>query len=329
MSRPLRLEFPGAVWHVTSRGNERRDVFRDDEDRRLFLRLLARTVARRGWRLHAFVLMTNHHHLLVETPEPNLSAGMHELNGTYAQKFNRRHKRIGHLLQGRFTGILVSKESHLLELTRYVVLNPVRAGIVDRPEDWPWSSYCATALLSPRPAWLAVDWTLRHFGATEEESARRYAEFVGAGVANGSRPFRLLRGQIFLGDERFERRVKEELSRVRVSPEVPQIQSTAPGPGIDAIIRTTALVTGTDPETIRKGRGGTARLLVALLARLHTSATLRLVAEALSVHPSRVSRLAAAGQHLAEQDVEFRRTAEIIASRLRVAAAGEKAKGKT
>jgi putative transposase len=109
VSRPLRLEYPGAVWHVTSRGNERRDVFRDDEDRGRFLAVLAWTVGLFRWRLHAYVLMGNHYHLLLETPEPTLSRGMRQLNGVYTRAFNRRHRRSGHLFQGRFKAIVVEK----------------------------------------------------------------------------------------------------------------------------------------------------------------------------------------------------------------------------
>ena len=170
MARPLRLEYPGAVWHVTSRGNERLAIFRDDEDRTQFLEVLGRGVAMFRWKLHAFVLMGNHYHLLVETPEPNVSRGMRQLNGIYTQRFNRRHGRSGHLFQGRFKGILVERDSHLLELARYVVLNPVRAGPVRAAKDWPWSSYEATAGIGREPEWLETAATLEHFGRSRARS---------------------------------------------------------------------------------------------------------------------------------------------------------------
>ena len=154
MSRPLRLDHAGALWHVTARGNERREIFVDDEDRREFLRLLGRSVGLFGWKLHAWVLMSNHFHLFVATPEATLSRGMRQLDGDYAQYFNRRHGRGGHVFQGRFKAVLVQREAHLLELARYVVRNPVRAGLTKSPEDWPWSSYRATAGLEPVPEWL-------------------------------------------------------------------------------------------------------------------------------------------------------------------------------
>jgi REP element-mobilizing transposase RayT len=143
MARPLRIQFPGALYHVISRGNERKPMVRDDADRQRRLDWLRRTVETYGWRLHAFALMANHEHLFVETPQPNLSAGMQYLNGSYTSYFNRRHRRSGHLFQGRFQGHLIEEEGYFLEVSRYVHLNPVRAKIVKRPGKYPWSSQAA------------------------------------------------------------------------------------------------------------------------------------------------------------------------------------------
>jgi REP element-mobilizing transposase RayT len=143
MARPLRLEFDGAVYHVTSRGNARGDIFHDDGDRNVFMETLGKVVNRFNWRCHAYCLMNNH--LVIETPEGNLSKGMRQLNGLYTQGYNRRHRTVGHLFQGRYKAILIQKESHLLEVCRYVVLNPLRAQATDRVEQWKWSSYRATA----------------------------------------------------------------------------------------------------------------------------------------------------------------------------------------
>jgi len=145
MTRPLRIEYPGAVYHVTSRGNEKKAVFKDDKDRENFLNTLQHVNKRYNWLCHAYCLMDNHYHLLVETPEGNLSLGMRQLNGVFTQARNKRYNKTGHLFQGRFKGILIQKDSHLLEVCRYVVLNPLRAGITEGPEQWKWSSYRATA----------------------------------------------------------------------------------------------------------------------------------------------------------------------------------------
>lgn len=177
MARPLRIEFPGALFHVTSRGNARAPIFFDDPDRHLFLDILGLVVESHRWLCHAYCLMTNHYHLLVETPETNLSRGMRQLNGLYTQRLNRRHNRVGHVFQGRFKGILVERESHLLELARYVVLNPVRANVVRAAEDYPWSSLRATFGIAPAPNWLAVGALLAPFG-----SRSRYRDFVREGT---------------------------------------------------------------------------------------------------------------------------------------------------
>ncbi len=135
MSRPLRIEFAGAFYHVTSRGNGRKSIYRDGEDRSSFLQVLHKVNQRCHWLCHAYCLMDNHYHLIIETPEGNLSRGMRQLNGVYTMYFNRRHRSVGHIYQGRYKAILVEKESYLLEVCRYVTLNPVRAGLVKRPED--------------------------------------------------------------------------------------------------------------------------------------------------------------------------------------------------
>jgi REP element-mobilizing transposase RayT len=203
VSRQLRNEHPGAVYHVTSRGNARQALFLDATDATAFLTTLARVAADCGWLCHAYCLMENHFHLVVETPRPNLAIGMRRLNSTYAQRFNRRYSRVGHVFQGRYHAILVEKEPHLLEVCRYVVLNPVRAGLCAVPGDWAGSSYRATAGLEPPSPFLTVDWVLAQFSATRPRACMRYVGFVADGV--GSRPWQNVRGEIYLGSERFAR----------------------------------------------------------------------------------------------------------------------------
>jgi REP element-mobilizing transposase RayT len=224
MARPLRIEFPGAVYHVTSRGNERREIFRDDEDRRRFLEGLGRTVGRWGWVVHAYCLMGNHYHLLIETPEPNLSRGMRQLNGEYTQSFNRRHRRAGHLFQGRFKALIVEKESHLLEVCRYVVLNPVRArGLkVHAPEDWPWSSFRGTAGKGAAPEWLTVSWILSRFGKEEGKARQGYRRFVAAGMKEKLRLEE--KAGLWVGSEGFGERLRALIGGKREVREHPRRQ---------------------------------------------------------------------------------------------------------
>ncbi len=172
MARPLRLAYPGAFYHVTTRGNARQAIYLDAQDRQMFLAGLEEVVTRYHWRCHAYCLMDNHYHLLLETPQENLSAGMRQLNGVYTQRFNRCHARVGHVFQGRFKAVLVERDSYLLELCRYVVLNPVPAGMVKQPERYRWSSYRATAGLEKAPEWLTRAWVLGQFSSQQEKGVR-------------------------------------------------------------------------------------------------------------------------------------------------------------
>ena len=231
MARPLRLEFAGALYHLTARGNARADIFVDDADRGLFLDLLGKEIAQQGWRCYGYCLMDNHYHLLIETPGANLVAGMRRFNGVYTQAFNRRHSRVGHLFQGRYKSIVVDKESYGLELCRYIVLNPVRARMVKRPGDWAWSSYRATVGQVAAPAWLEAAWVLGQFGA--RDAAGAYERFVRHGVGQAS-PWEKLRGQIWLGGEAFLKRM-ERLAQGKPVANVPRSQRRPARPTAAAV----------------------------------------------------------------------------------------------
>ncbi|MBN7799211.1 REP-associated tyrosine transposase, partial [Parahaliea mediterranea] len=202
MARPLRIEFAGALYHVTSRGNARQDIFLDDVDRESFLDVLSKACDRYKWLCHAYCLMGNHYHLLLETQAPTLSKGMKYLNGTYTQLINRRHQRVGHVFQGRFKAIVVDRDSYLLELARYFVLNPVRAGMVRSAKDWPWSSYRATAGIVHRHQVLTTDWLLGSFGRRRGSAQEAYMRFVQSGKGQPS-PWEALKNQIYLGSDKF------------------------------------------------------------------------------------------------------------------------------
>ncbi|HBC0467107.1 TPA: transposase [Legionella pneumophila] len=202
MVRPLRIEFAGGLYHITSRGNRKEAIYLSDKDRENFLSVLSDACLKYQWLCHSYCLMTNHYHLLIETPLGNLSKGMRYLNGVYTQKFNKSHKRIGHVLQGRYKSILVEKDSYLLELSRYIVLNPVRAGMVEKADEWSWSSYLATSGRVPIPSWLTVDWLLSSFGSIKSEALINYGQFVDAGLSKKS-PLLDLKHQIYLGSDEF------------------------------------------------------------------------------------------------------------------------------
>jgi REP element-mobilizing transposase RayT len=224
------LEFAGAIYHLTSRGNARQKVFFSDSDRELFLDTLSQVVSRYSWICHAYCLMANHYHLLVETPKANLSLGMRQLNGIYTQSFNRRHQRVGHLFQGRFKAILVEKESYLLELCRYIVLNPIRVRGNVQLRTWKWSSYHASAGLAARPEFLTVDWVLGQFGKNRPQAQKRYREFVQEGFK--SRPWEKLKGQIYLGSEEF---IEQHSPRNQKLKEIPRAQLRVVKPSLERI----------------------------------------------------------------------------------------------
>jgi hypothetical protein len=167
--------------------------------------------------------MDNHYHLLVETPDGNLSKGMRQLNGIYTQRFNRQHGRVGHVFQGRYQAVLVQKEAYLLELARYVVLNPVRAGMVRTPDEWSWSSYRATVGLDDVPCWLTTDWLLAALAEQRSEARGRYMAFVAAGK-NQPKPWEQVQNQIFLGSEAFVTSLQRSINADVPLQEIPAIQ---------------------------------------------------------------------------------------------------------
>lgn len=222
MARPLRIEFAGALYHITSRGDRREDIYHDDADREGWLEVLTEVCSRYNWVVHAYCLMSNHYHLIAETPDSNLSKGMRHLNGVYTQWFNRSHGLVGHLFQGRYKAILVQKETYLLELTRYVVLNPVRAGMVADPGEWSWSSYNATLGEVSVPNWLDCDGLLAQFGQQRGKAIKKYADFVAAG-ANNKNPLDEVSHQSVLGDKQFIEQLTD-LKRLEALSDVPKTQ---------------------------------------------------------------------------------------------------------
>jgi REP element-mobilizing transposase RayT len=234
MSRPLRIEYPDAVYHVTSRGNARSDIFHSDSDREAFLKILTSVVRRFNWLCHAYCLMDNHYHLLIETPDGNLSQGMRQLNGVYTQQYNWRHTKTGHVFQGRYKAILVDKDNYLLELCRYVVLNPVRAKMTEAPEQWKWSSYRCTAGMKQPPDYLTTNWLLGLFSQRKSEAQKLYRKFVRGGMGLKS-PWQELQGQILLGKESFINEYKSLLYDKQPIKEIPRAQRYLNRPRLSAL----------------------------------------------------------------------------------------------
>lgn len=279
MARPLRIEYSGAVYHITSRGNERKSIFRDNEDRETFLDVLKNVNRRYNYLCHAYCLMDNHYHIIIETPDGNLSRGMRQLNGVYTQRFNKRHNRVGHIFQGRYKAILIQKESHLLEVCRYVVLNPVRAKAVNRPEGWEWSSYCATAEIKKPHSCLTTGWILGQFSSKTGLARKRYKEFVKGGIGMET-IWADVNGQILLGDDDFIERLEVYLKRYEDIKEIPKSQRYTNRPSLDRIFDERGLI---DKKNRDKGiskaveRYGYAQKDVADYLGMHYSTISRLI----------------------------------------------------
>jgi len=261
MARPPRLQFPDAIYHVSARGNERAAIYRNEGDRRYFLQLLADAVRREHWRVLAYCLMTNHYHLLVQTPVPNLARGMRQLNGVYAQSFNRRHARVGHLFQGRYAARIVQEDAHLLLAVRYVVRNPVRARLCRDPEEWRWSSH--RAALGTEPAWfLDRGSLLSYFGSSPGEALAGYRDYCREPDSPA-----LDRHPLIDGDETF---TVTTLERIEPVPGIPRRYFQSPRPAL------AALLTSSGPDAITAAR--------------EAGYGVREIARHLGVAPSTVSR---------------------------------------
>src|SRR5215813_8642796 len=281
MARPLRIEYDGALYHVTSRGNDRKAIFKDNSDRELFLNTLARVTERFHWICHGYCLMNNHYHLVIETPDGNLSKGMRQLNGVYTQAFNERHRRVGHIFQGRFKGILVQKDSHFMEVCRYVVLNPVRAKAVSHPGQWKWSSYRATAGRMSAHGCLTVEEVLSHFGQRKAIAEQRYCEFVQAGIDSPS-IWDNLEAQSLLGVEGFAEGLRPLVTkRQQEVKEIPKGQRFVGRPSLKKLFSERSLGKTSRDRLIAQAITdyGYSQMEVASFLDLHYSTISRIVAD--------------------------------------------------
>ena len=260
MARPLRIEFPGAVYHVTSRGDRRESIFEDDEDRLGLLDVVAQAMDRFDACVLAYCLMDNHYHFVIQTRRANLSQLMRQINGSYTQFYNRRHRKVGHLFQGRFKGILVDENAYLLEVCRYVDLNPVRARVVRDPGKWAWSSYRPHTGMAPSPAWLDTPAIHGYLlgrdavtAADQRRAAARYAALVAAGKGMALWEGALAQ-QIYLGNQEFVERMQALIDPAHAkSKEIPQAHRRAPARGIQHYLDSHP---GREQGMLAAGRGG-------------------------------------------------------------------------
>ncbi|MFC2091480.1 transposase [Elusimicrobiota bacterium] len=217
MVRPLRIEYPGAVYHIISRGNAKNDIFLNDEDRNSFLNIFSEAIKKYNLICYAYCLMSNHYHLLIETPDGNLSISMRYLNGVYTQKFNRKNNKVGHVFQGRFKSILVDKESYLLELCRYIELNPVREQLISKPEDWQYSSYPSRIRVSDSQDLIENNFILEQFDKDLVSSIELYKQFISDGI--NKKGIKFSKG-IVLGNDDFKNKIQSYIEKRALSKEI-------------------------------------------------------------------------------------------------------------
>lgn len=239
MGRPLRIEYPGAHYHVTARGNERKEVFKSQRDRERFLEYLESAVKRYGAVIHAFCLMSNHYHLLLETSTGNLSQIMQHINGAYTNYFNAKRKRSGHLFQGRYKAILIEADEYATELTRYIHLNPVRAGMVERPEEYPWSSYCDYIGERKSHEWLKTGLILGYFGREAAGAERKYRKFVEEFIGKEyESPLNAAVAATLLGSAEFIQDITDQyLEGKQTDRDLPALRTLSHRPTIETIVQ--------------------------------------------------------------------------------------------
>ncbi len=297
MSRPLRIEFPGAFYHVTSRGNERKTVFQTVRDREQYLSYLESAHDRYGAVIHGYCLMGNHYHLLLETPRGNLSQALHHINGAYTTYFNVKRGRSGHLFQGRFKGILVEKDAYCKELSRYIHLNPVRAGLVKTPLEYRWSSYRYFIGKAPKPDWLTTEWVLEDFGGHSEKGFRRYREYVERRNPGGEEnPLKKVIASTYLGSQDFIKRISGEYLETRSIDKrnVPAIRTVRKGPSLGGIKEAVIKVAGKDHVLFKK--------ICVYLSHQHSGLTLDEIGSYLGMKGSAVSQLSGRFKETIQED---------------------------
>lgn len=269
MARQLRIEFEGAFYHITSRGNLRDRIFFDDKDKEMFLEVLKKTKERYGYLLHTYALMDNHYHLLIETPKANISQIMQNLNTSYTVYINRKYQRSGHLFQGRFKGIIVDKNEYLVALSRYIHLNPVRARIVQRPEDYRWTSYRAYTNEMVKSFFVDTTDTLSCFSEIKSKAVKAYKAYIEAGIGSEENPFEYIEAGIILGSKRFKAKIKKFLEKTKAHEELPQIKRLRERVPIDRVIKTCcSFYDKKEGELLKRGKDKQERQIAIYLSKI-------------------------------------------------------------
>lgn len=300
MARPLRIEYPGAFYHVTARGNEQKDIFKSQRDREKFLSYLEAASKRYAAVIHAYCLMSNHYHLLLETPQGNLSQIMKHINSSYTTYFNVKRKRAGHLLQGRYKAILVEADEYALELTRYIHLNPVRVGIVPTPENYTWMSYRCYTGQATAPNWLRTDFILGHFGAKESLARKKYREYVYDLMGQEySSPLQGTVASTILGSAEFVSEIQDQhLSAKKADRELPTLRELAIRPSFNRILQAAKTAF---PENSRQ-----ATKAGIYLCHLYSGAKLKEIGKVFQLSESGVTQASKRFGQVVERDIKLK-----------------------
>jgi len=278
MARPLRIEYKNAFYHITSRGNERKIIFRDEKDNEKFLYYLDVMHQRYGIIVYAYVLMNNHYHLIIETPKPNLYRMMRDLNGHYTIYFNKRHKRYGHLFQGRYKSVLIDKDHYLLELSRYVHLNPVRAGLVTKPEHYKYSSMSYYLGERKTPSWLNTTWLVEQFGSEARIARIRYKKFVYQGIVGLDNPLKDVYAQSILGGMDFIEMITNRFLKGKdISDQISGVKKLKFGKDLEDIAMAVMQCYNIDKSDLvkRKDKSNIAKKIFIYLSRKYTDSGLK------------------------------------------------------
>lgn len=312
MARPFRIEYPGAFYHITSRGNERKNIFRSDEDKEKFLSYLQSSHERYGAVIHVYCLMTNHYHLMIETPFGNLSQVMRHINGSYTTYFNTRHNRSGHLFQGRYKSILIDADNYATELSRYVHLNPVRSGIVGDPKKYKWTSYNCYIGRSKIPQWLRVDFILGYFGTGRSIAEDKYKSFVCALInREHESPLKGVVASTVLGRDDFVNDIKNRYLKDKVlDRDLPALSELLSRPGVDEIYEEVKSSFGVSNRLSRKA--------AIYLCHKYSGETLGKIGSYFGISPSGVSQVSRRFKEKLERDAKLRKQVDEVGEKVKL-----------
>jgi len=310
MARQLRIEYPGAFYHVTSRGNERKPVFKSKRDREKFLEYLESASERYGAVVHVYCLMDNHYHLLIETPAGNLSQIMQHINSAYTTYFNVKRQRSGHLFQGRYKSILVQADEYAKELSRYIHLNPVRAGMVETPEEYQWSSYMYYAVKKEKPEWLFTDFILGYFGEKHPIAQQKYKAFVNSLIGKEYKsPLSDVAFSVILGVSDFVNEIKDKfLSKKKQDRNLPALNEQTDRPNMDAIDKAVDFIVEKDEKL--------ARQMKLYLCHRYTGIKLRDIGNRFNIGESGVTQTSRRFSEKLKKDKKARKDVELVKKKL-------------